>query len=165
MKTIRELGPLAVGVALFGVLIAVLLNGGSIVGNWLFAIFLLGHGWIHTMYVMPQPKATAAAAKGVQWAFELDHSRVLSAIGLAPAGQRMFGSLLVAATVAVFSVAAMATIPLIVPASAWPGLTVAASAASLTLIGLFFNRNLVIGLAIDLVLLAVAFSSVWLPGV
>ena len=165
MTTIRELGPLAIGVALFGVLIAALLQAGSVLGNWLFAAFLLGHGWVHTMYLMPQPKASAAPTKGPQWAFELDHSHVLSTLGLAPAGQRMLGSLLVAAIVAGFAVAAIAAIPLILPASALPSLIVGSSVASLVLIGLFFNRNLLIGVAIDVVLLAVAFSSIWLPAV
>jgi len=164
-RTVRDLGPLAIGVALFGVLIAVLLNGGNVVGSWLFAAFLLGHGWVHTMYVMPQPKVSAAGAKGAQWPFELDHSPILSAIGLAPGGQRTLGSLLVAATVAGYSVAAMATIPLILPASSWPALVVASSVVSLALIGVFFHRNLLVGVAIDVVLLAVCFSSVWLPAV
>ena len=37
--------------------------------------------------------------------------------------------------------------------------------ASLGLMGLFFHRNLLIGFAIDAVLLAVALTSVWLPAV
>ena len=86
--------------------------------------------------------------------------------GLAPAGQRMLGFLLVAAIVAGFAVAAVAAVPLMLPASALPSLIVGSSVASLlVLIGLFFNRNLLIGVAIDVVLLAVAFASVWLPAV
>jgi hypothetical protein len=165
MKMIRELGPMAIGVALFGVLIAVLLQGGNVAGNWLFAAFLLGHGWVHVMYLVPQPRATAAAANGSQYPFELDHSRALSALGLAPAAQRLLGTLLVAATIGGYLVAALATIPVIVPPSAWAGLVVASSVASLALLGLFFNRNLVVGVAIDVVLLAVAVSSVWMPAV
>jgi hypothetical protein len=163
---IRELGPLAIGVALFGLLIAILLQGGNIIGNWLFAAFLFGHGWVHAMYVMPLPKASAATVGGgPQQPFELGHSWVLSPLGLEPSAQRTVGSLLVAATIAGFSVAALATIPLLVPAGVWASLVVAASVASLLLIGLFFNRNLIIGVAIDVVLLWVAVSSVWMPSV
>jgi hypothetical protein len=42
---------------------------------------------------------------------------------------------------------------------------VASSVVSLALIGVFFHRNLLVGVAIDVVLLAVCFSSVWLPAV
>jgi hypothetical protein len=164
-KYAREMLPLAAGVALFGLLIVVLLQGGNLVGNWLLAAFLFGHGWIHTMYVMPQPKATATTTSGAQWAFELDHSRVLAPLGLAVSAQRTLGTLLVAGTVAGFSIAALATIPLIVPAAAWSALVVGSSVASLLLMGLFFHRGLVIGIAIDVVLLWVALASVWLPAV
>ena len=46
-KRIRELGPLAVATAVFGVVIALLLSNGNNLGNWLLAAFLVGHGWIH----------------------------------------------------------------------------------------------------------------------
>lgn len=164
-RFIREMGPLAIGVVLFGVLVAVLLQGGNVAGNWLFAAFLFGHGWIHAMYLIPQPKATATTASGAQWAFELDHSRLLSLIGLAPSAQHTLGSLLVAGTVAGFLVTALATIPLLVPASAWSGLVVGSSVASLLLIGLFFHRSLLIGVAIDVVLLWIAIAAVWMPAV
>jgi hypothetical protein len=164
-KFLREMLPLAAGVALFGLLIAVLLQGGNLVGNWLLAAFLLGHGWIHAMYVMPQPKATATTASGAQWAFELDHSKLLAPLGLTVSGQRTLGTLLVAGIIAGFSIAALATVPLIVPAEAWSALVVGSSVASLALMGLFFHRGLIIGIAIDVVLLWVALASVWLPAV
>jgi len=164
-KDAREMLPLSVGVALFGLLIVVLLQGGNLVGNWLLAAFLLGHGWVHAMYVMPQPKATATTASGAQWAFELDHSKVLAPHGVTVSAQRTLGMLLVAGTVAGFSVAALATIPLIVPAAAWSALLVGSSVTSLLLMGLFFHRGLVIGIGIDVVLLWVALASVWLPAV
>jgi hypothetical protein len=162
---IRQLGPLAAGVVLFGALIAVLVQNGHFLGNWLFAAFLFGHGWVHAMYVMPQPKASAKAANGAEWPFELGHSWLLSPLGVAASAQRTLGALLVVGTIIGFAAAALATVPLLLPASLWPSLVVGSAVTSLLLIGLFFNPNLLIGVAIDLILLWVAVQAVWLPAV
>lgn len=165
VKMIRELGPLAVGVALLGLVIAWLLQGGNVIGNWLLAAFLMGHGWVHTMYVMRQPAAQpAAAAGGTEWAFPpLDRSWLLSPIGTPAAASQLLGRLLVAATVLLYTLAALATIPLLVPATLWATLIISGTIASAVLMLVFFHRNLVIGLAIDVVLLVVAALAVWSP--
>jgi hypothetical protein len=165
-KWIRELGPLAVGVALVGLLIAWLLQDGSTVGNWLLATFLLGHGWVHTMYLMRQPQPAAATATatagGPDWPFELDHSWLLgNAARTSPV--QLLGKLLVATTLVLYTLAALATIPLFVPATMWTTLVIAASVASAVLMLVYFHRNLLIGLAIDAVLLWVAITGVWSP--
>lgn len=120
------------------------------------------------MYVVPEPLPkpvpsgrTAAPA----WPFRLDHSWLLSTFGLRPATLRPLGGLLVAATAAGYSVAALATIPLLVPAGAWAGLVLGSTLASALLLGLFANRGLLVGLAIDIVLLVVVLATLWLPGV
>ena len=165
MKFVREMGPLAITVALFGGVIAVLLRDGNVLGTWLLAAFLVGHGWVHAMYVMPRPAPAVATAKGPAWPFELDHSWLLSPLGVPAPTLRLIGAVLAAGTIAGYGVAALATIPLVVPAAAWAALVVASTVASLGLMGLFFHRNLLIGFAIDAVLLAVALTSVWLPAV
>jgi len=168
VKMVRELGPLAVGVALFGVVIAWLLQGGNAIGNWLFAVFLFGHGWVHTMYVMRQPAtrpvAGATAAGATEWAFPpLDRSWLLSPLGTPAAASQLLGRLLAVTTVLLYSLAALATIPLLVPATLWTALIISGTIASAALMLVFFHRNLVIGLAIDVVLLLVAVMAVWSP--
>jgi len=157
-KLVRELGPLAVAVTLFGVVIAYLLANGNNIGNWLLAGFLIGHGWVHFMYVVPQPKASAATASGPDWPFSLDHSW-LGAGG----AQHGLGLILIVLTAAGFMLAALASIPIMVPADLWAGLIVFASLASALLMALFFNPQLLLGLAIDVALLAVVVLDLWRP--
>jgi hypothetical protein len=45
----------------------------------------------------------------------------------------------------------------------WPPLVVAAATASLVLLGLAFDAQLVLGIGIDLVLLAVVLTGAWAP--
>jgi hypothetical protein len=49
------------------------------------------------------------------------------------------------------------------PSSAWPALVVISATASAVMLALFFNPQLVLGLAIDAVLLWVALATVWSP--
>jgi len=157
-KLVRELAPLAVAVALFGALIAVLLANGSNLGSWLLAAFLVGHGWVHFMYVMPQPKAAAATASGPDWPFSLDRSWLGAGGAL-----HGLGLILVVLTAVGYLLAALATIPIVVPAAMWAGLVVFSSLASALLMALFFNPQLILGLAIDAALLAVVILDVWRP--
>lgn len=158
-KRIRELGPLAVATAVFGVVIALLLSNGNNLGNWLLAAFLVGHGWIHLMYVMPRPKASAATAGGPPWPFDLDHSW-LAAGG---AGLHVIGLLLVAVTVVGYFLAGLATIPIVISADLWPLLVLVSTVASALLMALFFNPGLMIGLAVDATLIALVVVTSWRP--
>jgi hypothetical protein len=158
-KRIRELGPLAVATAVLGVVIVVLLSNGNNLGNWLLAAFLVGHGWIHLMYVMPRPKASAATAGGPPWPFDLDHSW-LAAGG---AGLHVFGLLLVAVTVVGYFLAGLATITIVISADLWPMLVLGSTAASALLMALFYNPGLLIGHAIDVALIAAVIFGDWRP--
>ncbi|CAN5573346.1 hypothetical protein BH23CHL7_BH23CHL7_10560 [soil metagenome] len=173
-KMVRELGLLAVGVALFGVVIVWLLQGGNVLGNWLLAVFLVGHGWIHMMYVTPAPatatarakapQARAATAAGPEWGFpSLNHSWLLDRLGTPGVAEWSLVQVLVMIAVFGYSAAALATIPLLLPAALWQPLLLLSTVASAALMLLFFHRNLIIGLAIDAVLLVVLFGSLWAP--
>jgi hypothetical protein len=59
--------------------------------------------------------------------------------------------------------AGLATAGWVVPQAWWPGLTVAAAAASLATLLLFFHPWLAIGIAIDLVLLWAVIGAGWEP--
>ncbi len=125
----------------------------------LLAAFLLMHGLIHALFLAPAPAATAG---GPSWPFEISRSWVLTPLGLDPGVIRMIGLALFAATVAGFAVAAVATLGAL-PAGLWVGGVVLGSIASLALLGLFFQPWLVLGVAIDVVLLAVVLGNGWRP--
>jgi len=165
LKTVRELGLLAVGVGLLGLLTSWLLAADNVLGNWLLAAFLAGHGWIHAMYLMPeqmtQPKAATATASS--WPFKLEHSWLSTSVGAPEPLLRSLGRALVVLTVVTFALAALATIPLILPASLWQGLVLVGAVGSLALMTVFVHRSLVIGLAIDVVLIVAVLGGTWTP--
>ena len=127
--------------------------------SWLPAILLLAHGLIHASFISPRPPATAG---GPEWPFELSRSWLLSPLGLDGEASRAVGLLLLVVTVVAFSVAAASAAgiwaqPLFVPAVG------AGATASLALLVLFFHPWLVLGIAIDAVLLWAAFVARWTP--
>ncbi len=75
----------------------------------------------------------------------------------------MIGGVLVGAVVVGYGLAALATVGLLVPSEWWPGLMVASTAAAALLMGLFFQPGLLLGLAIDAVLLWIVLASLWTP--
>jgi hypothetical protein len=75
---------------------------------------------------------------------------------------RTLGYALVAATLAGFALAALATVGLL-PAGLWSVGVAIGSVASLAMLGLFFHPWLVLGLAIDLVLLWAVLVQNWVP--
>jgi hypothetical protein len=159
LRLAREIGPLTIAVALIGALIGYLISIDNQIGNWLFAAFLLGHGWVHIAYVMPSPARQAVPTGGFAYPFRLEHSWLLGE----PGGLRMLGTALVAVTIVVYALAALATIPVVVPAAAWAALVVIGAVSSALLLGLFFGPTLLLGLAIDAVLLVVAIIPIWSP--
>ena len=162
-KLVRELGPLAIGVGLFGVVIGWLLQAGNPIGSWLLAAFLVGHGLIHLMFAVPQKAVQPATAGGPQWAFGMDRSWLLSPMGATTGALHGLGMTLTMVTLIGFALAALATIPLLLPAALWPALIMISSVASLLLMAVFFHPYLFIGVAIDVVLIWVAVAAVWLP--
>lgn len=125
------------------------------------AALLLGHALIHVGYLSPRPPATAG---GPAWPFELDRSWLLGSLGASPELGRLLGVALVAVTIAGFALAALAVAG-VVPIAAWaPGVATGAL-ASIVLLGLFFHPWLVLGLAIDLIVLWAALVARWAPEV
>jgi hypothetical protein len=162
-KFLREMVPLAGGTALLGLVIAWLVASDNAIGVWLFAAFLVGHGWIHVMYVMPRRVAQPALAGAPDWPFELDRSWLLP--GMSATGLHGLGVVLVVVTVVGFLLAGLATILVLVPAGAWAALMLTATTCSALLMVLFFRPGLVIGLAVDAVLYWVVLATLWVPGV
>ncbi len=127
--------------------------------TWLFALFLAAHGLIHASYVSPRPAQTAG---GPAWPFELAHSWLLSPLGVGADAARLIGAALILVIVAGYAVAALSTIG-VLGQGLFAGGVVIGSVASLALLVLFFHSWLVLGIAIDLVLLWAVLVARWAP--
>jgi hypothetical protein len=125
----------------------------------LLAAFLLAHGAIHLSFLSPRPPATAG---GPGWPFEIARSWLLSPIGVSAELIRPIGLTLVAVTMAAFALAALASFG-ILPTGAWAATVALAAGSSIALLVLFFHPWLVLGLAIDAVLLWAVIGAHWVP--
>ena len=74
----------------------------------------------------------------------------------------MIGVALVAATVAAFALASLATFGML-PDLVWPAATSAGAIASLVLLGLYFHPWLIFGVALDIALLWATLIAGWSP--
>ena len=61
------------------------------------------------------------------------------------------------------SLAALATVGLLVPAGWWAGLVVAAALSSVLSLLLFWSPTLLLGIAVDLAMLWLVISATWSP--
>jgi hypothetical protein len=125
----------------------------------LFAAFLLAHGAIHASFLSPRPPATAGEPT---WPFEFARSWVLTPLGPQPQTMRIVGMALVAATIAAFALAALATAG-VISADLWGPASAAGAVASVVLLVLFFQPWLALGVLIDLGLLWAVLVAGWSP--
>jgi hypothetical protein len=123
------------------------------------AALLLGHALIHAAYLAPRPPATAT---GPAWPFELERSWLLGRLGSTEEAARVIGIGLVALTIGGFALASLAALG-IAPAALWTAGLAAGAVASLAVLVLFFHPWLVLGVAIDLVVLWAALVARWAP--
>lgn len=163
MKSIVKLVPLALALLVFAVVVAALLQQNAGLGSWLFAAFLMGHGLVHFMFVVPQPATAGQTAGGMDFPFDATKSWLVSAHILDLALVRPVVIGLVAVVVVGYSLAALATVGILVPASWWSVLVVVATSASAALMVVSLSPGLVLGIAIDLVLLWLAIVAAWSP--
>lgn len=160
MRTVTELVPLAIGVAVLGGITWFMLDRHWAVGPWLLAALLFAHGWVHMMFVFPQPEPTAG---GPLWPFDLSGSWLIASVGIEASIVRAVGVAMMVITVGGFVLAALATVAIVVPTSWWTALFVGSSVTSLVLLGVAFSPTLLLGIAIDLALIWFAVSSAWTP--
>lgn len=163
MKSLMDLLPSAIGVAVIGALTWLLLDRNVGAGRWLFAGLLLFHGWVHVLFVFPKPEPAPAPGGGAAWPFDMGQSWLIGNLGLDTALVRSLGVLLVAVVVVAFALAALSTVGVIVPTGWWPGLLIGSALASTLLLGLFSSPMLLLGFVIDLALLWLALVSEWSP--
>lgn len=110
-------------------------------------LLLVAHGMVHLMWFAPNDDPA--------WPFRLDRSWLVPDTRRKPVA-----IVLVALVVAGFALLGLALWGVPGLASIWPGLAIGASAASLAVLVLFWDRQLVWGVAIDAALIVVA---LWRP--
>ena len=109
---------------------------------------LAAHGLVHLLWFAPNEDPA--------WPFRLDRSWLVSG-----ATGKAVAVALVSLTVAGFALLGLAVWGVPGLASIWPGLAIGAAIASLAALVLFWDRQLLWGVAIDVALIVV---SLWRPG-
>ena len=125
----------------------------------LIAGLLAAHGLIHAGFVSARPAATAG---GPPWPFELARSWVLTPLGVPTDAIRIVGVGLALASIVAFALAGLVVVG-ILPAALWPALAAAGSVASLAVLLVFFHPWLILGVAIDLVVIWSVVGVGWRP--
>jgi hypothetical protein len=162
LKALTGLLPLAVGLVAFAIMEWILLSRNLALGKWLLAAFLVGHGLVFALFFVPQ-RATETTPSAVDWPFDMGRSWLITGPGLDAGLIQGMGRALVIVVVAGFALAGLATVGLLVPTTWWQGLVVGSSVASIVLMLLFLSPGLLLGFAIDAVLLWVVFALPWAP--
>jgi hypothetical protein len=122
----------------------------------LLAAFLLAHALIHAGFLSPRP----ATASGPAWPFGLDRSWLLKPLGVDASLARGLGTALFVVLVAGYGAASLAVLGVLGGAAFSAGVVVG-SAASLTLLALFFHPWLIVGAGLDVVLLVAVLGAGW----
>jgi hypothetical protein len=126
----------------------------------LLAGFLVAHALVHAAFLAPRPPAVAG---GPPWPFELDRSRMLRTLGVGGEAARRLGMSLLVPALGGFVLASAAALG-IGPAVLWPAAIGVGALGSLALLVTFFHPWLVLGVAIDLAMLAGVLLVGWPPG-
>jgi len=163
LKTITGMLPFAIGLAAVGIAIWWLLGREMALGRWLLGAFLVAHGLVHLLFVVPQPATPAGGSGAAEWPFDMARSSLVTGTGLDVNLVHAIGVALICAVTVGFLLAGLATVGILVPAGWWPVLVGASAAASAVLLALFFSPSLVLGLATDIVLLWIVLATVWAP--
>ncbi len=107
-------------------------------------VLLAAHGLVHLLYFVTN-------AQDPRWPFTLARSWVLPESARRPVGVGLIG-----ATVVLFVLLGLAVWGVPGLSAIWPVLAVAGSVASLVTLAVFWNAQLVFGVAIDLALIVLA---------
>jgi hypothetical protein len=163
VNTARALLPLAIAIAVIGVVTWYLLAEDIWFGPWVLAFLLFAHGWVHLMFVFPKPERRSETADAPPYPFDMDRSWLIARAGLDRSLVRRVGIALMAVVFVGFLLAALATVGILVPVDWWGGLVVVSALASMLLLGMFYSPSLILGFPIDLALLWLVLAAVWSP--
>jgi len=121
--------------------------------------FLVAHAAIHIGFISPRPPVTAG---GPVWPFDVGHSWILGPLGVDAETSRVLAIALIAVIIGAFALAGLAAIG-IAPAGLWPVAVTIGGVASIAVLVLFFHPWLLLGIAIDVVLLWAVNVANWAP--
>ena len=161
LRDLSKLVPLGIVLVIVAVAVGWMLQRDMTLGTWVFAAFLLGHGLVHIMFLAPPPTEPGSAVEN--FAFDPAKSWIVSSGFLSLTTLKVIVIGLVIAVVGGYALTALATVGLIVPTAWWPGLLTASTVISLALLAITPTPGLVLGVAIDFVLLWVANTAAWSP--
>jgi hypothetical protein len=160
VKTMVGILPWAVVLVMIGGAVGWLLSREMAAGRWLLAVLLIGHGVVHVLFAVPAPAATDG---GAEWPFNMARSWAITGSGLDPNMARSVAVALITVVVVGFALAALTTVGIIVPPGWWQPTVTVSAITSATLLVLFFEPQLVLGLGIDVALLWVVVARAWTP--
>ena len=163
MSLERALAPLAVAIAVIAVVVWLLLINDVWLGPWLLALLVFAHGWVHLMFVFPKPDSPNATLGGSEYPFDFERSWLIRRAGLSAGSVRTIGLAVMVVTFVASLLAALACVAVIVPAGWWAPLMLAAAVASSVTLALFFSPALVLGFAIDALMVVLVLSGIWAP--
>jgi len=106
----------------------------------LIGLFLIGHGLIHASWLVPAP------TDDPRWAFDLDHSWLLSGIGLSRSAVRAIGTVLALLATIGFVVTG---IGVIFDVGWWPAVAFVSAGISVVQLVCFYHLWLSLGMVID----------------
>lgn len=163
MRSFVGMLPWLVVLAIAAAAIWLLLDRQVVVGAWVLAALLVGHGLVHVLYLVPSPEPAPRkdGRPGHPWPFDLSRSWLVALTGM-ERGRRI-ATVGILAIVGFSIAAALATVG-ILPAAGWPALVAASALLSLVLLAVAFDAQLILGIGIDVVLLAVVVTGAWVPG-
>jgi hypothetical protein len=161
MRGIVGMLPWVIVLAIAGAAIWLLLDRQVVLGAWVLAAVILGHGLVHALYLV-RPPDPPAGRPGPKWPFDLGRSWLVALAG-ARRGRRL-ATLLVGVIVVASLAAALATVG-VLPVAWWSALVVLAAVTSLVLLVLAFEPQLILGIGIDVALFVVAVTGAWSPTV
>ena len=165
MDTVRAmagLAPLAVAFAIYALIVAYVMPRDGVMGELLIAVVLVGHGFVHTLFGLPEAEQSAAEESDAAWPFDLSRSWLVS-VGHRQGVVRAVGLTLVAFVVVGFLLAGLGTLGFVVPAGWWQPLVIGSSIASIALLVIGFSPALALGFAIDAILIWLVVGAAWTP--
>lgn len=123
----------------------------------IFGLFLIVHGFIHTMWFIPEPDNPG----GPPWPFRLEDSWLLNSVNAPDNLVRGLAVTFAALSIVGFILAGLGVLGVPGLASVWSFLTIASAAVSLLLVFLFWHLYFIVGLALDIGLLVTTLGGWW----
>jgi hypothetical protein len=120
--------------------------------------FFILHGLIHVSFGSPRP-----ADAGARWPFQVNHSWLLTGVGLGEQGTHFVGTLLWITTTVAFALVGLGVAGILVPQNLWLPIALVAAVSSLLLLILYWHPWLVLGVLIDVAFLWALLGTRWSP--